>query len=158
MESSTILVLGHHARHDLAEMLHGIGIQSEVRGSVAGALERLRRGRLAAVLVDRRFTRADALEFVLNVRDIEETVPVIVIGAANDKGADQQIRRQEHTAVVDESRDMDSLSRELLAVLDRFKDQGPEGKIITLPPIRHGRRRRIHSVESLGPHDSEPRR
>jgi len=141
MKPRTILVLGHHARQDFVEMLHGIGIEPEVRSSVPGALERLRRGQLVAILVDRRFAHADALEFVLNVRDVHETVPVIVIGAANDKDADQQIRQQEYTAVVEESRDMDVLSRELLAVLDRFKGQGPDGKIITLPPVRHVRRR-----------------
>jgi DNA-binding NtrC family response regulator len=157
MKSSTILVLGHHARQDLEQMLRSVGMEPEVRGSVRGSLDRLRRGQLAAVLVDRRFARADVLEFVLNVRDVNETVPVIVIGAANDEDADQQIRQQEYTAVVEESRDMDVLSHELLAVLDRFKDQGQDGKIITLPPVRHVRRRGIRSVESLGPHDSERR-
>jgi DNA-binding NtrC family response regulator len=94
MNSSTILVLGHHARQDLAEMLCETGIDVEVRGSVQAALERLRRGRLAAVLVDRRFTRADVLEFILNVRDVEPAVPVIVIGGAADEAADRQIRKQ----------------------------------------------------------------
>ena len=122
MSSRTILVLGHHARQDLAEALRGIGVEPEVRGSVPGALERLRRGRLTAVLVDRRFIRADALEFVLNVRDIEALVPVIVIGTAHDKGIDQQILQQNYTAVVDESRDMDLLSGELVRVLDLFED------------------------------------
>jgi CheY-like chemotaxis protein len=132
-------------------MLCGIGMQPEVRGSVAGALERLRRGQLTAVLVDRRFARADALEFVLNVRDVEEAVPVIIIGAANDKGTDQQIRQQEYTAVVDESRDMELLSRELLAVLDRFKGERQGGKIIALPPVRRLRRRGLRRGESPGP-------
>jgi len=130
MSSRTILVLGHHARQDLAEALRGIGVEPEVRGSVPGALERLRRGRLAAILVDRRFTRADALEFVLNVRDIEAVMPVIVIGAAHDKGIDQQILQQNYTAVVDESRDMDLLSGELVRVLDLFEDldQGEQSR------------------------------
>ncbi len=122
MNSHTVLVLGHHARQDLTEMLRRIGVQPEVRGSVSGALERLRRGQLVAVLVDRRFTRADALEFVLNVRDIAATVPVIVIGAANDKGIDRRIAQQKCTAVIDETQNMDLLSSQIAKVLDRFKD------------------------------------
>ncbi|MBN2132551.1 MAG: hypothetical protein JW741_23825 [Sedimentisphaerales bacterium] len=133
MNSYTVLLLGHHARQDLAEMLCGIGLEPEVRGSVPGALERLRWGHPAAVLIDRRFTRADALEFVLNVRDIEPTVPVIVIGTANDKAVDRQIHEQRYTVVIEETKDMDALSGELMEVLDRFKDlrQRDNGQRVT---------------------------
>jgi hypothetical protein len=103
-------------------MLRSLGIEPEVRGSMPGALERLRRGRLAAVLIDRGFTRVDPLEFILNVRDIEAAVPVVVIGSANDEFVDRQIRRQRCTAVVDGVRNMDLLAEELVRVLDEFKD------------------------------------
>ena len=134
MNSCAVLVLGHHARQDLAEMLCSIGLEPEVRGSIPGALERLRWGHPAAVLVDRRFTRADALEFVLNVRDIEPTVPVIVIGTANDKAVDRQIHEQRYTVVVDETKDMNALSGELVKVLDRFEDLRQRDKEQRVPP------------------------
>jgi len=134
MSSCTVLVLGHYARRDLVDMLCGIGLEPEVRGSVPGALERLRSGHAAVVLVDRRFTRADALEFVLNVRDIEPAVPVIVIGTANDKAVDRQIREQRYTMVVDETKDMNALSGELVKVLDRFKNLCQRDKEQRVPP------------------------
>jgi DNA-binding NtrC family response regulator len=128
-----MLVLGHHGRRDLLEALCRIGIEPEVRGSVPGALERLRRGRLMAVLVDRQFARADALEFVLNVRDIEAELPVIVAGAADDESVDRRLRQQTYTVIIDERQDMDRLSRRIARAIERYKneDQSEDDRNVT---------------------------
>jgi hypothetical protein len=65
----------------------------------------LRSERFAAVLVDRGATDVDALEFVLNVRDINEHVPVVVVGSTGDTDDEEALRAQPRTQVLDRSRE-----------------------------------------------------
>jgi DNA-binding NtrC family response regulator len=101
MDSRAILVLGTHSNRALIETFEDMGFSPIVRGSAQGSLEKLRHERFAAVVVDRRFTHADVLEFVLNVRDIDATVPLIVLGKAADGESDKIVIDQKYVMVID---------------------------------------------------------
>jgi DNA-binding response OmpR family regulator len=99
MNSQAVLVLGNHANRKLIDVLSDSGFIAEVWGSVQHSLERLKRQKFGAVLVDRKFTHADVLEFVLNVRDMDADVPVLVIGSGPER-TDRKISEQARTVVV----------------------------------------------------------
>jgi DNA-binding NtrC family response regulator len=112
MKPQAVLVLGNHGNRKLIEVLSDSGFVPEVWGSVQHSLGKLKRQKFGAVLVDRKFTRADVLEFILNVRDMDADVPVLVIGSGPET-IDRKIREQARTVVVGGVEDGDELCLEL---------------------------------------------
>jgi FixJ family two-component response regulator len=100
MNSQAVLVLGNHANRDLVQTLWRIGFAHQVWGSMRYSLDKLLHQRFAAVIVDRKFTHADVLEFILNVRDINREIPIVVIGSGKDEQMDQKIKRQNCTTIL----------------------------------------------------------
>lgn len=123
MISQAVLILGSYANQEYVEALSNIGFVPEVRGSVRHSLDKVRRQRFSGVVVDRKFTHADVLEFVLNVRDIKPKIPVVVIGFGNDKQIDRKITKQDHTRVLGEFDRGKTLAKELTHTL-----RGDEGE------------------------------
>jgi DNA-binding NtrC family response regulator len=117
MNSQTVLILGDHARVDLVAVLSRAGFAPQVRGSVQHCLDKLRQEKFAVILVDREFTRADVLEFILNVRDIDQNTPIVVIGPGRDEKIDKTILKQGHTALITEAESDDKLGDKLAQVL-----------------------------------------
>jgi DNA-binding NtrC family response regulator len=120
MDSQVVLVLGNRANRELVEVLCGLGFDCQVWGSMQHSLEKLRHEKFRAILVDQKFTKADALEFVLNVRDIDEKIPVIVIGDGTDEKVVQKIAKQENTRVFGEVASADELKGVLGQALSTF--------------------------------------
>ncbi len=114
MNSKDILVLGNHAHRDLTQSLSGVGFIPQVWGSMRHTLDKLLHQRFAAIIVDRKFTNADVLEFILNVRDINKEIPVVVIGPGSDERIDRKIRKQNCTIILNGS-DKDGTLGEKLA-------------------------------------------
>lgn len=82
--SATVLILGSEKRSDLIETLFNLGYVPLVRQQLHQALEKIRREDFSAVFLDYRKADTDALEFILNVRDIDDGVPVVVVGEAQN--------------------------------------------------------------------------
>ncbi len=122
MDSQAVLVLGNHANTELAEILSRFGFVPQVWGSMRHSLDKLRHQQFGAVLVDRKFTRADVLEFVLNVRDIDKKVPVLVIGSGPEE-IDREIARQRRTAILAAVRDGDELTDRLRDIVKQNEDR-----------------------------------
>jgi DNA-binding NtrC family response regulator len=120
MKSQAILVLGNHAKGDLVQILLSAGFVPQMWGSALHSLEKLRRRRFAAVIVDRKFTRADVLEFILNVRDINQQIPVVVIGCGKDDRIDAKIRRQDYTTVLNGAKRSDIINERLIQTLEKI--------------------------------------
>lgn len=118
MNSQIVLVLGNHANRDLVEVLSGLGFASQVWGSMQHSLDKIRHQKFTAILVDQKFTKADVLEFILNVRDIDKKVPVVVIGNGTDEKIRRKISKQENTRVLDEVENSDKLAEKLEQVLN----------------------------------------
>mgnify|MGYP001123536619 CR=1 FL=1 len=124
MNSQIVLVLGNHAHRDLFESLSGSGFAFQVWGSMQHSLEKLRHDKFGAVLVDRKYTQADVLEFILNVRDIDKTIPVVVIGNGTDERIDRKIAKQDHTTVLSETESRDRLAVKLAQALNGSDNEG----------------------------------
>jgi FixJ family two-component response regulator len=120
MNSQFVLVLGNHANRDLVEVLSGLGFASQVWGSMQHSLDKIRHQKFTAILVDQKFTHADVLEFILNVRDIDNKVPVVVIGNGTDEKIGGKISKQKNTTVLDEVENSDKLAEKLGQVLNDF--------------------------------------
>lgn len=123
MNSQAVLVLGHHANRDLVEILSHIGFIPQVWGSMRHTLDKLLHQKFAAVIVDRKFTHADVLEFILNVRDIDQQIPVIVIGSGSDERIDKKIRRQGRTIILNGCGRDDTLGDKLAHALKGSEDE-----------------------------------
>jgi len=117
MNSQDVLVLGNNANRELTEVLSRFGFIPQVWQSMQHSLEKLKHQKVCAVLVDRKFTHADVLEFILNVRDIDAHVPVLVIGCGSDENIDKKIIRQAHTIVLDRVHYRDELGGRLKEVV-----------------------------------------
>jgi FixJ family two-component response regulator len=124
MNSQNVLVLGNHANRDLVDVLSNIGLSPQLWGSMQHLLDRVRHEKFAAIFIDRKFTRADVLEFILNVRDINQEIPVVVIGPVKDERAEKKIRRMDHTIIFDDSERDDTLGEEIAHTLkiNKVKD------------------------------------
>jgi DNA-binding NtrC family response regulator len=120
MKSQIVLVLGNIANRELVEVLSGLGFASQVWGSMQHSLEKLRHQKFTAILVDQKFTHTDVLEFILNVRDIDKKVPVVVIGNGVDEKITQNIAKQDYTTVLSEVESNDKLTEKLEQVLNTF--------------------------------------
>ncbi len=86
MKATALLVLGSVTDRTFVDALFDLGFSPLVRDSMPSALSKLRSERFAAVLVDGDAADTDVLEFVLNVRDIDEHVPVVVVGLSDESG------------------------------------------------------------------------
>jgi len=92
MKATALLVLGSVTDRTLVDALFDLGFSPLVRDSMSSALSKLRSERFAAVLVDGDAIDVDVLEFVLNVRDINEHVPVVVVGRSLDESGEEVLR------------------------------------------------------------------
>jgi FixJ family two-component response regulator len=101
MVSKRVLVLGNHASRKLPNILSSLGFAPQVWGSMRHSLDKLRRHKFAAVIVDQKFNRADPLEFILNIRDIDDKVPVVVLGSSKEKRIESEILKQNLTVILD---------------------------------------------------------
>jgi FixJ family two-component response regulator len=99
------------------QSLSRIGFAPQVWGSMRHTLDKLLHQRFAAVIVDRKFTNADVLEFILNVRDINQKIPVIVIGSGNDERIDRKISKLGQTIILNGSERDDKLGDKLIQAL-----------------------------------------
>jgi DNA-binding NtrC family response regulator len=123
MNSKDILVLGNHANRDLVKTLSRAGFVPQVWGSMRHTLEKLVHNRYAAVIVDRKFTNADVLEFILNVRDINQEIPVVVIGFGNEERIDRKISKLDHTIMLNGSEKYETLGEKLMHALKGSENQ-----------------------------------
>ncbi len=117
MVSKRVLVLGNHASRKLPNILSSLGFAPQVWGSMQHSLDKLRRHKFAAVIVDRKFNRADPLEFILNIRDIDDKVPVVILGSPKDKRIESKIHQQDFTKVFDHNNNDDKLAEKLSQVI-----------------------------------------
>ncbi|MFC1761675.1 hypothetical protein ACFL6U_06305 [Planctomycetota bacterium] len=121
MESKYVLVLGRQGHHEIPQALTALGYNPIVRGSVIHCYEKLRSEYIVAVIVESDFTHADVLEFVLNVRDLDETVPIVVLGRSCKKNHEHKLIQQKHVFRLDlstqEQRQSDKVKAELNNIL-----------------------------------------
>ena len=117
LNESQVLILGDHQRHQIESLLELMNYAPIVRGSVEHCLELLRTRLFFAVFIDRNFSHADVLKFVLNVRDLACDVPVIVIGRSEDAQFDCKIQQQGNVTFVGRFEEIESSIHDLRPML-----------------------------------------
>ena len=122
MKSRNVLILGRQDHHELLHALADMGYAPRVRGSILLCMEKLRSESTAAIVVERDFTHADVLEFVLNVNDLDKRVPVIVLGQPAADRLEQKIAAQKQAVLLNlslpDQRRPERLKVALQSVLD----------------------------------------
>ncbi len=119
MQSNAILVLGDENDTDLRESLFSIGLIPLYRENMQDLLGKLRQGAYDAVVVDQDQERADVLELLLNVRDLNETIPVIILGAQKSfVELDQMLGSQPHAFMIKKSTSPKTLGKKLKEVIN----------------------------------------
>ena len=96
-----VMVMGSRRSRPLLEALDKAGVRPVLEQSMPKALTTLEQNRVAAVVVDRARVDVDALEFVLNVRDVDSQLPVLIVGRSSDRKGDATLASQDGTHLVD---------------------------------------------------------
>ncbi len=128
MESDSVLVLAPLYKWYLKEMSVGLGIRPVVSLNVLEALKKLRHGQFAAVMIDYESVEIDTLELVLNVRDIDAQIPVIIIGRFEEIGNKQLLESQGNVHLVT----TDKLRERLWPVLNAICHAQSKGQHLDL--------------------------
>jgi DNA-binding NtrC family response regulator len=74
--------------------MRSIGLAALRVGTVDDAVKKLKYGFYTAVLLDERCANVDSLEFVLNVRDVDPAVPILILGPSRTESVDDALRSQ----------------------------------------------------------------
>ena len=117
MRPPGVLVLGNPNRHELADMLSGLGLSPTIWGSALHCLEKLRNDHVTAVVVDRDFTQADILQFLLYAQEIDDAAAMIVFGRPGEGQVDQMLVSQTRAVFVDSGKDRTHVMKALKTAL-----------------------------------------
>ncbi len=97
MNKKNFLVISCDRESVILKMLFTSGCDTVVVEGVAQALRKIKNNTYPAVIVDAQTCRIDILEFVLNVRDFNSDIPIVVSGCVLESDAEAEIlRKQQH--------------------------------------------------------------
>ncbi len=114
-QSNAILIAGTGARsEDIADTASTMGLVPFIRDGMMQALTTLSHDRFAAVFVDGEAIGADAIEFLLNVRDIDNAVPVVVIDEHLGRQESGVLKQQRHTFLLSDTTGVSQLLQTIL--------------------------------------------
>lgn len=122
VNSQAVLILGNYANKNLVQAVASIGLTPQVFASMRQCLGKLVRERFAAVVIDRKSTDADVLEFILNVRDIDKAIPVAVVGRGKDERIEKKIINQDYTVILAELEKVEALAQRLSEAVKMNED------------------------------------
>ena len=108
-----LLVLGSERKKGFVETLRELRFNPTFLGSMEAVLHALRHMRASAILVDRDGKKADDLELVLNVRDVDERIPIILVGSPSQRQTEALLWRQPATFLIHKPVNDASLLQEL---------------------------------------------
>lgn len=118
MDSARVLILGSYKQQKLNEALASAGFDPVVRRSMHEALDKVRHDQFAGIVIERDWVDVDVLEFILNVRDYDQSTRIMVVGGAGDPQTDQALSAMRETFNVGRVEDAEHLTRELRAVFE----------------------------------------
>ena len=107
-----VLVVASHLHQSVKQALAGAGIEANTANTLPQTLHQLRRGSYDAVLIDARRTMLDALELVLNIRDVDAAAPIIVYGAPAHDANGRALRGQPNLTCIERGR-VEQLARHI---------------------------------------------
>jgi CheY-like chemotaxis protein len=92
--------------------------------NMASALRAVREGSVTAILVAGEQPGMDALEFVLNARDIDADVPIMVATGTGDAHVDEALVTVGGAVPVTDCKEPERLAIEIQRLLGRLHDEG----------------------------------
>ena len=123
MRSQSVLVLGTYTNKGLIDILLGIGLTTLVRENIQGVLDKLRHEQFGAIVVDQRYANPDVLEFILNVRDIDKQIPVVVLGKLSDEAVRKTLASQKQITIVEDTADGNKLAARLEEIFTNLEEK-----------------------------------
>ena len=100
LSDNLILVLGHKGHSSLSDDLFEMGFTPFVRDNIESAIYNLRHEKFILVIYERNNLEVDPLEFIFNVRDVNENIPVLILGESPDSKEDDLIVQQNNVHVI----------------------------------------------------------
>ena len=83
------------------DILNQIGLRQIQVNNTMEAVQQLRRTRFNAIIIDRDHASFDTLEFVLNVRDFEPSIPIVVLADSLDTASTHALESQPQTLLLE---------------------------------------------------------
>jgi len=117
MYSNTVLVVSERKNNSLSQAITNAGFSLLFQKNMSGALDKLRREKFAAILVDRKRVDIDVLEFVLNVRDFDEQTPVIFIGRLPERNNEATFLTLNNSFLIPSYRNSEELAEKLKEIV-----------------------------------------
>lgn len=109
----SVLVLGSDRNKAFVQTLLRLELVPTFVRSLEGVVHAMRHMRARALLVDRDQRGADDLELVLNVRDLEPEIPIILIGSTGQGPADEILSSLAKTFLIHKPTNSGSLAADL---------------------------------------------
>lgn len=98
--SHAVLVLGYDRGKAFSRTLADTSFSPTFLNSLEGLLHALSHMQAKAIVVDREQKKADELELVLNVRDLDNGIPIFLIGSTRNESTDKILEGQHATFLI----------------------------------------------------------
>jgi CheY-like chemotaxis protein len=92
MRSDAVLIIGNALHEELLEALFEAGLTAVARPASVDTFARVRQRSYDALIIDAGDPERDVLEVVLNIRDYDEDVPILVLAANRPAVRDELLR------------------------------------------------------------------
>lgn len=96
-----ILVISDDENSNIIKFIYRNKLMPIIRRSILPALELIRHQDVSAIIVDKNHQHIDTLEFILNVRDINKNIPIIVQEDSIVPG-DKEVTRSMKNVIIDD--------------------------------------------------------
>jgi len=128
MKTANVLLIGTEVNSDLLEALFERGFAPIVRRRIQPSLHELRHDRFGAIFIDRNNAEDDMLELILNIRDVDQQIPIVVVGKSAIKERDRHLRQQGRAFVVSKSEFSRSLANMTRSAFGRAGEQNERAR------------------------------
>ena len=113
MEADAVLLLESKRNDELRKLFVGLGVEPMACRSIQDVLKKLRHEQFMAVIFDSNQLDIDVLELVLNIRDINDHIPVIIIGQPRDLENYHTLLSIGRVFIIDKDGVIDGISQQL---------------------------------------------
>ena len=113
----TVLVLGTEDNSKLINVIFELGLLPLRREKMFTALDKVRHEQFDAIFLDKNRKDVDDLEFILNIRDIGQHMPVIILGNVANTRTRAVIQGQHNVFLLGEK--SPDLKNEIRTIIDQ---------------------------------------
>ena len=126
LRRKSVLLVSSGKNKALIEALLDRGVEILVRSAVLSALQALRRQDVAAVAIDLNHTELDLLELILNIRDLDAAVPVVLFGEPEESPGSAVLASLGPIEQVSGWQSLDDLAEQIVGALMELYEAGEE--------------------------------